>query len=93
MLVREYTDRQKKQKKKQTQHKLYRKTYNIVFGNIKGTERISKAKATLVCLLPCEMDSLVHNRVAIAIDFGSSLQEIYGGERNIICITFWKLIH
>jgi hypothetical protein len=72
---------------------LDRKTYNIVFRNIKVTERIGKAKATLVCLLPCEMDSFVHNWEAIAINFGSSTQEIYGSERNIICITLWKLIH
>ena len=48
-------------------------TYNIVLDNVKGTERGSKAAATLVCLPPCKVDALVYNRGTVGITSRGSI--------------------
>lgn len=68
-------------------------TYHIVLDNVESPERGGEPAAAVVGLAPREANAAVDDGFAVGIAFGSPEQESEGGERHIICSTFWQSIH
>lgn len=67
--------------------------YDVVFGNIKVTQRGSEADATFVSLPPREGGTRVYDGGTVGVCTSGSLQEGDGSKRHIICLALLQSIH